>query len=349
MPPGLRALETLGVLPLIPPDDCAPFRGIRYIERDGTSADGLLPGGGGLGVRRLALADAMVRRARQVGVDVRDRTEVLGHTRTSSGAALDTPNGRVHASLLVAADGLASPLRRAEGLDEPAPSLAPRRFGLRRHFRVPAWSPFVEIYFADRAEAYVTPAGRERVGVAFLWEPDRRPALSIDGAPPRDTAPPRDAAPPRDSAPPRDAPASFDALLGLFPALADRLRGAAPDSPVRGAGPLERNVKRRVAPRFVLLGDAAGYIDAITGEGLSLALTCAGALGRILPRALAEGGSISSLWPYEIAFRSAYRRYAWLTRGLLTLSRRPALRRLAVSFLARNPRVFARILDVAVG
>ena len=36
----------------------------------------------------------------------------------------------------------------------------------------------------------------------------------------------------------------------------------------RGAGPLRQPVTGRVKARFVLVGDAAGYVDAITGEGL---------------------------------------------------------------------------------
>src|SRR3712207_7029320 len=44
------------------------------------------------------------------------------------------------------------------------------RSGLRQHFRLAPWSPFVEIHLVPGLEAYVTPAGAERVGVAFLWE-----------------------------------------------------------------------------------------------------------------------------------------------------------------------------------
>ncbi|MCC5691560.1 hypothetical protein, partial [Klebsiella pneumoniae] len=141
--------------------------------------------------------------------------------------------------MLVAADGLHSPLRRAAGLD--VESAGPRRFGLRQHFRVAPWGARVEVHFAGGVEAYVTPAGAQRVGVAFLWE---------DGAVER---------------------VRFDALLARFPALAERLAGAAPDSAPRGAGPLLRRVRGRVADRFALVGDAAGYVDAVTGEGLSLA------------------------------------------------------------------------------
>ena len=83
----------------------------------------------------------------------------------------------------------------------------------------------------------------------------------------------------------------FDRLLGYFPALAARLNGVERDSRPRGAGPLARRAQKCVADRLVLLGDAAGYLDAITGEGLSLAFAGARSLGEIVPEALLRGAS----------------------------------------------------------
>jgi flavin-dependent dehydrogenase len=316
MPSGLAVLERLGARALLGPEGCAPFVGIRYVQEDGSGVEGRLPEPGGLGVRRVALATALTERARAVGVELRERTQVRAHRRTAGTVELETPAGLVEARVLVAADGLGSPLRRAEGLEVAAGG--PRRFGVRRHFRVQPWSPFVEVHFAEGVEAYVTPAGAGRVGLAFLWE---------DGLPGR---------------------IGFDTLLGRFPSLADRLSGAEPDSQVRGAGPLLRTARARVADRFVLVGDAAGYVDALTGEGLSLAFTCAEALGDLLPDALARGATREALQPYERTFQRVFRKYAWLAHGMLVLARRPRWRRQVVRWLGRNPRVFERILAHAV-
>ena len=54
-----------------------------------------------------------------------------------------------------------------------------------------------------------------------------------------------------------------------FPALAARCAAPAATA-VRGAGPLRQRVRARVAGRVLLVGDAAGYVDALTGEGVSL-------------------------------------------------------------------------------
>lgn len=316
MPSGLEVLERLGARALLDGNDCAPYVGIRYVQEDGSTAEGLLPTPGGLGVRRVALSLALSARAREVGVELRERTAVLGHRRVGEGVEVETPQGPLAARFLVAADGLGSPLRRAEGLEVAVSG--PRRFGLRRHFKLKPWTPYVEVHFAQGVEAYVTPAGAERVGLAFLWEHGGLERVS------------------------------FEALLSRFPMLAERLGAAEADSKARGAGPLERVARARVADRFALVGDAAGYVDALTGEGLSLAFTCAEALGQLLPDVLVQGATRETLLPYERVFQRTFRKYAWMARALLVLARRPRLRRPVVRWLGHQPWLFERILAFVV-
>lgn len=317
MPAGVRGLEALGVRDLLRSADCKVFEGIRYVQEDGSFAEGRLPRGGGLGIRRIALVEALARRAKEVGVEVRHQSAVRSHHRAPGGVRVETEGEDIEAQILVAADGIASPLRRAEGLD--AQRRGPKRFGLRRHFRVPPWTSFVEVYLSPEAEAYVTPIG-DRVGVAFLWDDAR-----FHGR------------------------VSIEALTARFPALASRLEGAEFDSAPRGAGPLARSSRARTAERFALVGDAAGYLDAITGEGLSLAFSSAEALGRILPEAVAQGGTRRSLLPYEREYRRLYRRYEWVTRAVLAVARHPGCRRPIIKALSRQPRIFERLLEWFAG
>ena len=65
---------------------------------------------------------------------------------------------------------------------------------------------------------------------------------------------------------------SFEERLAAFPALLDRIRDAEPIGEVMGAGPLRQRAKSPVAGRVLLVGDAGGYVDALTGEGVSLAV-----------------------------------------------------------------------------
>lgn len=316
MPGGLVALERLGVLPLLDRGECWPFEAIRYVQEDGRFVDGRLPAPGGLVIRRLALSHAMVDRARAVGVDVREKTGVRAHVIAADGVRLTTDAGDLEASLLVAADGLHSPLRRAEGLELAAHG--PTRHGLRRHFAIAPWGHRVEVHFAAGAEAYVSPSGPNRVGLVFLWQ---------EGA--------------------FAEKASFEGLLAKFPALAERVRGAPFLSEARGAGPLRQEVSRRTKARFVLLGDAAGYVDAITGEGLMLAFESARALGETLQAAV-QAGTVESLAPYERAVARAFAPYARLAGGLVWAAGRPRLRRFLVNRLIASRGLFTWALARAV-
>lgn len=317
MPPAVSALKDLGALQLLASEDATPFVGVRFIESKGRHAEARFRGAHGLGVRRIALAEALRTRALQSGAEIHEVCAVRGFTYDRTGLDVNTEHGMLRAQMLVAADGLHSKLRDAAGLA--LDSRGPRRFGMRQHFRIRPWSEFVEVYLGGDAEAYVTPAGADRVGVAFLWE-DGRPKCDL----------------------------SMRGFLAKFPALEARIDGADSDSDVRGAGPLARAARARVADRFALVGDAAGYVDAITGEGLSLALVGGQSLGRMLPDALARGATRESLRAYQRESARQYRRYAFVTRSMLAMARRSRMRELAVGLLARHPRTFDALLNWAL-
>src|ERR1700744_5166195 len=156
----------------------------------------------------------------------------------------------------------------------------PRRYGVRWHYQVPPWSDFVEVHWSRWGEAYVTPVEPDLVGVAIL------------------------------------SPGRPD--LAWFPRLARRLEGAARGQP-RGCGPLRQVVSRRVAGRVLLVGDSAGYEDALTGEGISLAVKQAAAV----VKAIAADGPSS----YESAWHRVPRDYRLLTRGLVLTTVPKAARR----------------------
>lgn len=205
------------------------------------------------------------------------------------------------ARYVVAADGLHSSIRTAAGLS--AEHRHPPRWGLRRHYAFAPHSDNVEVTWADASEAYVTPIAHDTIGVAIL--------SSVRG--------------------------SFGDQLAAFPDLADRLAHATPVSDVRGAGPLRQTVTRRVAGRILLVGDAAGYIDALTGEGLALSLTAAAELVACLAADRPD--------TYDRAWSNVSRRSRWLTGGLLWARNHPALAHRVVPLAARAPRVFSAAVD----
>ena len=142
----------------------------------------------------------------------------------------------VEARWAFACDGLHSGVRRSLGLERHA--RGPRRYGLRQHFAVSPWTDLVEVHWTGEAEAYITPVAPDIVGVGILG--------------PRGT--------------------DFRAQVQGVPELAARLAGAEVASSLRGAGPLLQRTSARTAGRVLLVGDASGYVDALTGEGLRVGL-----------------------------------------------------------------------------
>jgi menaquinone-9 beta-reductase len=295
MPDAVARLAEIGVRP-----EGRPFRGIRYVD-GGLAAEGEFPGGAaGLGVRRTVLHEALVRRAEEAGVDLRWGTAALG---LSPAGGVVTDGGTMPARWVVGADGLLSRVRRWAELD--AGAGPHRRFGVRRHFAVEPWSDLVEVHWGQACEAYVTPVGDRRIGVAFLWSGGKR---------------------------------RFDDLLAGFPELAERLAGAPEASRDRGAGPFDQRVRGVVRGNLALVGDAAGYLDAITGEGLAVALHGSAALVAAI-----LAGDLSR---YAAAHRRIHRLPDAMTSLVLALERRPRLRRRAIRALAADPALFSRLLGV---
>lgn len=276
------------------------FRGIRFVEDD-LMAEGEFPASPGLGIRRTVLHDALVRRAESLGVRLRWGVRVTGTTNDG----FETDLGSVRGRWLIGADGRASRVRRWSGLDGRPTRY--RRFGVRRHFEIEPWSDLVEVHWGDRCEAYVTPVGESLVGVALLWS---------------------------------GRSARFDELLGAFPQLKRRLEGSPIVSTDRGAGPLTQRCRRVVRDNLALVGDASGYIDAISGEGL--------ALGFRQAEALVDAIVSGDLSTYAAEHRRIGRTANTITRLLLLIEARPRLRRRVMCSLAADPTLMSRFLALKV-
>lgn len=302
MPGALSAVHRLGVDPA-----GYSLSGISY-RAGRRHADHLFSAGPGRGIRRTTLHAALRERAAELGVSwVQARVTAI--TQTAEGVEVaDADATQAAGKWLLACDGLHSPVRRLVGLDAPAvPSSLPwrrgddrRRFGLRQHFHIAPWSDLVEVYWGAAAEAYVTPVAKDSVGIAILGPPGT----------------------------------DFDAALASIPELADRLQCAEPLGSVRGAGPLRQGSRRRTAGRVRLVGDASGYVDALTGEGLRVGFAQARAVIEYLDDP--DG--------YERAWGRATRDYRVLTSGLVTAAQSPT-RRAIVPLASAAPTLYGWVVD----
>ena len=129
----------------------------------------------------------------------------------------------------------------------------------------------------------------------------------------------------------------FDDHLGEFPALAARLAGVPHDSD-RAAGPLRQRVRSRTSGRVMLVGDAAGYVDALTGEGMGIAF---GGAELLVNCVLADAPG-----DYDRQWRQMSRRYRALTAGLLQASGCAPVRSMIAPAAHAVPRAFSGIVNL---
>jgi flavin-dependent dehydrogenase len=87
---------------------------------------------------------------------------------------------------------------------------------------------------------------------------------------------------------------------------------------------------------LALVGDASGYLDAITGEGLALSVHQA--------VALIDSISSGDLERYAVAHRRIVRFPNTITRLLLVVERHPRLRRRVMRSLTADPSLMSRFL-----
>jgi flavin-dependent dehydrogenase len=306
MPDGVEALQQLGVT--IPEGEAYPFRGIRFVS-DGTKVEAAFPRGTAYGIRRTHLHRVMLDHAAACGVRMLWQAAVTGLHPEGALVAGEL----VRARWVVGADGTSSRVRDWAKLDQhelDAPQNENLRFAFRRHYRVTPWTDFMELHWGRRCQVYVTPVSREEVCVALI---SSSPKLRLR---------------------PEDA-------LGEFPELCARLENAEHSSSERGAITVTRRLRRVYRGRTVLVGDASGGVDAITGEGLCLTFRQAALLGDCL----ASG----DLPRYQKGHRTLIRRPALMAGMMLFMAKHSHLRRRTMQVFQSSPRSFAGMLAMHVG
>jgi menaquinone-9 beta-reductase len=323
MPAGVAVLNRLGMGEAV---GGVPFYGVRYHFGKHVT-EGRFPQTMGLpvsgrGQRRKHLDEVLFRAAASV-------SGVIAHT----GAHVDGPlreNGRVvgifvdgkprRAALVVAADGVHSRLRHKMGLNVPVHR---KRFGIRAHFRLAkgqAQAPCVDVFLAPGHELYVTPLPGGEVLVAVLADAQQL-VESVER--------------------------SFRRWLLAEPDLAKRLEGAEQITPVLATSPLAAQARRGVAPGLALLGDAAGFLDPITGGGMTQALQTAELLARYIPDRVSQDDSW--LWKFERARQALLFDYRILTRMALWLTDHPRLGQRLFRIMDALPAFFSHVIGVSGG
>lgn len=275
----------------------ADFFGIRYISGN-RSAEARFSGNPGRGVRRTVLHDSLSQRARELGVNfIEGRVEAVNQQTDFIEA------GGMRARYLIGADGLHSVVRHQLGLGIGRKKAERQRFGIRQHFAVKPWSDCVEVYWLPNAEVYVTPVDEVTVGVAILGSEKMH----------------------------------FEELISGIPQLNDQISCVDSTSKLRGAGPLRQRVRARSVGRALLVGDASGYVDALTGEGLQVGFAEAEAAVLAVVH--------NDLKSYEAQWRKVTRSYRLLAGGLLWAASNRGIRPAIVPSARAVPPVFRLLVN----
>ena len=277
------------------------FRGIRFVKGD-AAAQAEFGVAAGLGVRRIELHRQLIRAAELSDVSILWHTSV----REIAGRLVSAGDKNISADWIIGADGFHSQVRRWAGLES---GKSPRvRFAFRQHFACTPWTDCVEAHWAEKAQLYVTSVSANEVGVVVL---SRNPKLRLHNA------------------------------LPLFPKVFSRLADCESTTAERGAATGNLVLPRVTRGRVALIGDASGTVDAITGEGMSLAFLQAEALADAIAR--------ETLAEYEAAHARLRRRPIWMARALLAMENRSWAQERVVRIFASEPQLFQRMLLAHTG
>ena len=144
----------------------------------------------------------------------------------------------------------------------------------------------------------------------------------------------------------------MESMLSRFPRLNASLQGAKPSAGARAIGPMHQVARSPICDGVALVGDASGYLDAITGEGISLALAQVQALyDSIGPWLLSNDRAPTAreLQGYSRRISGMVRQHQLITRLVLFLSRNPGLAARAIKGLGSQPELFRWLLSANMG
>jgi menaquinone-9 beta-reductase len=230
LPEGVAALRRLGVQ--FTPDVAQPFRGLCFRDHF-NSAAAYFPAGPAFGLRRTALHNLLLARARDL------RVKFLWGSRLTrlTGNSAELNGESIRFGWLVGADGFNSLVRKLAGLNS-FQLYKSSRLGFRRHFSVSPCSEMVEVYWGDGFQIVVTPTACDEVCLS-LFTSDSRLRLAE--------------------------------AIQSFPDLASRLQTVSPSDAELGSITSLRNSRRAARGCIALVGDASCTVDGVAGQGLTLA------------------------------------------------------------------------------
>jgi flavin-dependent dehydrogenase len=339
MPQGVQILAELGLLPEILAYGGAKVRGMRYWNHQGVMAQADFPPspGGisfGLVMRRYNLDNLLLERAASFanvtvrqGFHVTDVVQENGSVKGVGGHAVDSPNRReeFHAPLTIGTDGRHSVFHANCGLIKTV--LRRKRFGVTGHLQgVEGTGSYVEVLLCPGGEIYVAPCAEGVTLVAILLE--ARAMQFFKG----------------------DLAARYTHFLHNVKGFRERITKSELVPPVAAVGPLGFTIDPCYRQGLLLIGDSAGFLDPITGEGMTLALKSVKVALPLIKETFAVGS-------FDLALGQRYAQDRLqviddvfrFTQLLLNLSQYRFIADRAIRRLSHDQSLFQKLLGVVTG
>ena len=330
-PEAWRLLDAVGATARVEALRPRPLLGMRLVSPDGTAFEGRYRRARpGFAVRRLHLDAALLSVAREAGALVREGARVTALLRAADGAVrgVETERAgeasRIEARLVVGADGRRGIVGRSLGLLGEHPRF--RRFSVRGYWDgVAGLGDTGEMHVGGGGYCGLAPLSDTTANVAFVL-PEREMAGAAG-----------------------DLEGFYrESLRRRWPRIADRLARARLCEPPKAVGPLALRCRRVAAPGALLVGDAAGFHDPFTGEGVTLALRTAELAAAAADEALRTGeGPLPRLDRYERERAAATRDKFRFNRLLQWAVACPAVADAVAHRLARRPDLADRLVGIA--
>lgn len=263
----------------------------------------------GISLHRPQFDNALLAAARRAGATIRMGARMQSLHRTASGWDIELPRGEIISThLLIGADGRKSRVAKLTGL-----ATSPWQERVALHVDVPSLTPtepYGEMHvFNDGTYIGLNPIGTHTLNVSALCDPhelQRTTAMEF-----------------------------INQRTQASPHLRSRIAPFTDVTKVRATFPAAASVRSVITDNAALIGDASGFLDPLTGEGIYQALWTARALAEEVATTSDLNSSLAlALRRYAQHRRAHYRGKRACCQAFQSIIRRPKLSNAVLGLLS---------------